>query len=266
MENAGRNNRKTLFALAGLALMAVVFGFVLLLGRAERRGSRCTGLTIEVRDSSEHRFVTAADVETYLSDEIGAVKGKDLDSLDLADIEHRLNRGVGILNSEVWLTPDGRLHARIDQRIPVVRFQGPEGGYYCDAEGYILPLNANAIRVQTVDGALGYSPAEGFSGFPEEGPGKEWLERMLGLIAVIRRSPTWSGNIAQIHVEEGSGELTLILRDRPERFLFGQPENAEAKFARMEQYFRKVLPQLPEDAAYKTVNVKYKGQIICRNK
>lgn len=266
MENAGRNQRKTIFALAGLALMALVFGFVLLLGRAERRGSRCTGLDVVIRDSSEHRFVTAPDVETLLSDEIGAVKGKDLDSLDLADIEHRLNRGVGILRSEVWLTPDGLLHACIDQRIPVVRFQGPQGGYYCDAEGYILPLNANAIRVQTVDGALGYIPEEGFSGFPEEGPGKEWLDRMLGLIAVIRRSDTWSANIAQIHVEEGSGELTLILRDRPERFLFGQPENAQAKLARMEQYFRKVLPQLPEDAAYKTVNVKYKGQIICRNK
>ena len=266
MENAGRNNRKTIFALAGLALMAFVFGFVLLLGRAERKDSRCTGLAVEVRDSSQHRFVTAADVESYLSDEMGAVEGKALDSLDLADIEHRLNQGVGILRSEVWLTPDGLLHARIDQRIPVVRFQGPEGGYYCDAEGYILPLNANAIRVQTVDGALGFMPAAGFSGFPEEGPGKEWLERMLGLVDVIRRSPTWSGNIAQIHVGEGSGELTLILRDRPERFLFGQPEDAQAKLARMEQYFRKVLPQLPEDTAYKSVNVKYKGQIICRNK
>lgn len=258
--------RKTILALAGLALMTLVFGFVLLLGRAERRGSRCTGFNVEVRDSSEHRFVTAADVRAYLAEEIGTVEGRVLDSLDLADIEHRLNRGVGILRSEVWKTPDGQLHASIDQRIPVVRFQGLQGGYYCDAEGYILPLNANAIRVQTVDGALGYMPAAGFSGFPEDGPGKEWLQRMLGLVATIRRSPTWSGNIAQIHVEEGSGELTLILRDRPERFLFGQPENAGAKLARMDQYFRKVLPQLPEGAAYKSVNVKYKGQIICRNK
>ena len=53
--------RKTILALAGLALMTLVFGFVLLLGRAERRGSRCTGFNVEVRDSSEHRFVTAAD-------------------------------------------------------------------------------------------------------------------------------------------------------------------------------------------------------------
>ena len=266
MENDRRHTRKTIFALAGLALMAVVFGFVLLLGRAERRGSRCTGFDVEVRDSSAHHFVTAADVEAYLAGEVGTVEGKVLDSLDLADIEHRLNRGVGILRSEVWLTPDGVLHASIAQRIPVVRFQGPNGGYYSDAEGYILPLNANAILVQTVDGALGFEPAEGFSGFPEEGPGKDWLERMLGLIAVIRSSSTWSGNIAQIHVAEESGELTLILRDRPERFLFGQPDHARAKLARMEQYFRKVLPQLPEGAAYKTVNVKYKGQIICRNK
>ena len=263
MENAGRNNRKTIFALAGLALMALVFGFVLLLGRAERRGSRCTGLIVEVRDSSEHRFVTAADVETYLSDEIGAIEGRDLDSLNLADIEHRLNRGVGILRSEVWLTPDGQLHARIDQRIPVVRFQGPEGGYYCDAEGYILPLNANAIRVQTVDGALGYTPAEGFSGFPEEGPGKEWLEKMLGLVAVIRRSPAWSNNIAQIHVAEGSGELTMILRDRPERFLFGQPVRVEEKLYLMERYYDSVAPS-KEPGYYGTVDLRYGGQLVCR--
>ena len=75
MENARRTPRKTIFALATLALMAVVFGFVLLLGRAERKGNRCSGFAVEVRDSSEHRFVTAADVKDYLADEMGAIEG-----------------------------------------------------------------------------------------------------------------------------------------------------------------------------------------------
>lgn len=258
MEDA---TRKRIFAAAGLALMAVVFAFVLLLGRAERRSDRCKALDIVVADTTAQRFVTVESVGTML-DAYGRIRGQKLDSLDLGAIERHLDQGVGILKSEVWLTPDGVFHARIAQRTPVARFMGDDGcDYYADAEGCIIPPGGNAVRVQVIDGALPFRPAKDFYGFPEEGPGKEWLGKMLAVVDRIGRNGKWSQNIAQIHVDAKTGELVLILRDSPERFLFGAPEDCDAKLARMDEYFKKIAPQ---GKTYRTVDVRFKGLIYCQ--
>lgn len=258
--------KKRIIACGVLALMAVVFCFVLLIGKTERKDRRCAGVRIVVADSTARHFVSAEDVELYLAEQYGPVVGTPLDSLDLAVIERCLDQGTGILKSEVWMTPDGYVNASIRQRRPIMRLQTREGGYYCDESGYILPLRpSSALRVQTVDGGVPIRLEAGFSGYLPEGPDRDYLNRLLAAVQFINRSPRWSEAVAQIHIDETDGGLVLVLRDRPERFLFGQPEELEAKFTRLERYFSRVLPQLPEDAAYKTVNLQYKGQIICRN-
>lgn len=258
--------KKRILAVGALVVMALVFCFILLLGHQEKQGSACAGVRITVQDTTDRHFVSEEAVLAQLADSFGSLEGRRLDSLDLAEIEHALDGGVGILKSEVWLTPDRYLHASILQRRPVVRIQTAGGGFYSDAEGYILPLlTGSAFRVQTVDGAVPMALKKGFSGFLPDGPEQVYLRQLLGFVAEINRSERWGDAVAQIHVEQG-GDLTLILRDRPERFLFGPPTDAATKLARMEQYFRKVLPQLPDGASYKSVNLQYKGQIICRNK
>ena len=68
--------------------------------------------------------------------------------------------------------------------------------------------------------------------------------------------------IVQIHVTESS-DLILIPREGNERFLFGQPDNFKAKFERMKKYYTAVVPEKGADK-YRQVDVRYKGQIICR--
>ena len=48
-----------------------------------------------------------------------------------------------------------------------------------------------------------------------------------------------------------------------EKFIFGFPEKWEEKFKRIEKYY-KYIASREEGKKYSTVNVRYKGQIICR--
>jgi hypothetical protein len=68
----------------------------------------------------------------------------------------------------------------------------------------------------------------------------------------------------QIHVD-GKRDLVLIPREGDEKFLFGQPEDIEDKFRKMEKYYTHIIPAKGE-GAYKTVDLKYRGQIVCREK
>lgn len=264
-------NRKTsirkIASYSVLALLAVIVGAVTLLWQMERKASVCRGIRVNVQDSVSIGFVSEGDVLEFLGERYGSLRDVPVDSIDLAAIEHHLSSGRGILRSEVYLTPDGLLHADIRQRSPIARIQTPKGAFYCDAEGYLLPVSPRYItRVQIVDGDIALPVDKDFAGFLPEGPEHDYLMQVVGLIRHINRSPLWRENIGEIHVEKG-GELTLLLRERPERFLFGQPKGYAAKLARMEKYFNRVLPlRSEEDTPYKSVNVQYKGQIICRNK
>ena len=75
---------------------------------------------------------------------------------------------------------------------------------------------------------------------------------------------------AQTAPENLINEQTVIFQGEavadytsPYKMDFGRPEDYKAKFSRMEDYYRYIYPA-KQEMNYKTVNVKYDGQIICR--
>jgi len=253
-------------AWATLAAMAALFCLVTLYGMSEDKGQVCRGVRINVTDSVSIGFVTENDVINLIGNQYGSLRDIPLGEIDLADVEVHLNAGRGVLKSEVYRTPDGWLNADIRQRSPILRIQTGNDAFYCDGEGYLLPvLPRYVVRLQVVDGELPFRLEKDFCGFLEDSAAREYLGRLVGMVRYLRSDSRWRENVSQIHVE-ADGALTLLLRGRPEQFLFGQPDHYEAKFARMGHYFTGVLPLRDSaDAPYKSVNVQFKGQIVCKN-
>ena len=86
----------------------------------------------------------------------------------------------------------------------------------------------------------------------------------MEVVTFIGNDRTWNGKIVQISVEKG-GDLILVPREGKEKFLFGQPEDIADKFDKMEKYYTHIIPAKGE-GHYRTVDLKYKGQIVCREK
>ena len=72
----------------------------------------------------------------------------------------------------------------------------------------------------------------------------------------------WEGRISKTQVQD-NGDLVLVPVEGKEKIIFGRPENAQEKFAKVNEYYKRIKPAV-EEGYYSTVNVKYKGQIICR--
>lgn len=259
-----RSVKHILTGLCGLALAALIV-VASVAGTRSRREVRCSGLLVEVLDSMHNSFVSKADVKGYIDKEYGRYVGTVIDSIDLVRIEDIINGRSAVLKSQAYVTTDGILHVKVTQRKPVVRFQKSGGGFYADAEGYIFPLQTTyASHVQVIDGNIPLAANSGFKGAIEDPEELEWFGRMMDIVNFIEKSRTWKDKIVQISVDS-KRDVILIPREGNERFIFGQPVGIEEKFRKMEKYYTHIVPAKGA-GKYRTVDLKYDGQIVCKEK
>ena len=254
--------RKTILILICAALIAGLCA-LLAASKAHRQLITCEGLKVEYADA--HRFVTEDDIKNWLGQQYGSFIGQRIDSVGLARMEEILDDQSAILKSEAWTTEDGLLHVRISQRVPVLRLQKGKTGCYVDDRGFLFPLQKNyTAPVPTVEGAIPVEITEGYKGRAHTEKEQRWVEGMLEMTEWIRKSKLWKEAFVQISVSE-EGDLILTPREGKERFIFGQPDRVVEKFDRIGKYYEYIRPAR-EEGCYKTVNVKFDKQIICRQK
>lgn len=233
---------KYILLATGAAVIAVCICCSFMAGRQLRSTYTCQGLEVTIKDSLENSFVSAADVKAYLDREYGIYKGIPLDSLDMVRIESIIDGRSAVKKSQAYVTRDGILHIDVTQRKPVVRFQKAGGGFYADKEGYIFPLQKSyASHVQIIDGNIPLAANSGYKGELQNDREKKWFKDMMELINFMEDSRTWKDKIVQIHVN-GNRDLILIPREGNEHINFGQPDNIEEKFAKLEKYYTSIIP------------------------
>ena len=245
------------------ALLTACLVVAYMSGVSCRAPLKCTGLNVVIADSSMNRFVSKADVKKFLDKEYGEYVGMLLDSIDLAKVEKIIDGRSAVNKSEAYTTRDGMLNVKVTQRTPVVRFQKSDGGFYADAEGFLFPLQSSyASRVQVIDGDIPLKANSGYKGEITDEKERAWLGKVIDLVNYMENSRTWKDKIVQITVCDG-GELIMVPREGKERFHFGQPDEIQEKFRKMEKYYTAVVPAKGEKE-YNVVNIEYDGQIVCR--
>ena len=247
--------------LATVILGCIVAAYIA--GQQARRPIVCKGIRIEVLDSTVNSFVTVSDVRLYLDRSCGKLIGQPIDSIDLTKVEKVVDSRSAVLKSQAYVTRDSMLNITVTQRKPVVRFQKKDGGFYADAEGYIFPLQSSyASHVQIIDGAIPLAANSGYKGGIENSDERAWFKKIMNVVNYMEGSKVWKGKIVQIHVLE-NGELILVPREGNEKFLFGQPGSVEEKFSKMERYYTTIIPEKGSNK-YKTVDVRFDNQIVCK--
>ena len=68
--------------------------------------------------------------------------------------------------------------------------------------------------------------------------------------------------VEQIYVDE-KGVLSFIPRVGSFEVIFGEPENIEYKFLKLEAFYNKVIPAQGWDA-YKSVDLRFGNQLVCK--
>lgn len=218
---------------------------------------------MEIRIEGEHQFVTETDVKSYILNGYGQVVGKKIDSIRLYRIEEVLDSKSAVLKSEAWVTRDGIMHVSIEQRIPVARFDRQGGGFYVDDRGGIFPLHSTyTAPVPVIKGHIPVSTSPGYRGMAPKPEERIWIGNILDLLGFMERDREWRGKFPTMSVG-ANGDIVLQPAEGREKFIFGPPDNFEAKFSRITEYYSRIAPS-KEEGYYSSVNVKYNNQIVCR--
>ena len=252
----------TIQIIVGLLLAGVLLG-AYFLGKAEEEKIHCKDIKVKVEDKFLTRFVTENGVKEYITSEYEGIIGKKLGEIDLMKVKNILTDKIAISECNAYLSNDGYLHVTVQQRKPVVRFYTPEYGFYSDADGYLIPIQATfAADVPVIDGYIPLDTTDVKTGCPSEPKKVEWLSRIVSMSRMIDESSTWRGAISQIHCNE-KGDLVIITKFGKEKFLFGHPTDVSAKLEKMQIYYERIAAQ--EGKQYNMVDLRFDKQIVCKN-
>lgn len=252
-------------------ILVLVMSLISQKAQMKRAGVVCDEVDIVIRDSAKLDFIRAADVERYLNEDFGKWKGRKLDSLDLKAIETALSGRSAILDVEAYTTvylqddnPRGTLHIELSQREPIVLFMGKgmRSGFFADSQGVLFPQKKDKVQcLLTVGGEFPLELADYQGASPSA---KSWVRDVVAM-ARYMDGDEFLRSAFSVVTSDRSGNLFLRPREGREKFLFGGPDLAEEKFERIKTYYRYILPAREKDT-YATVDVRFEGQIVCREK
>lgn len=250
----------------GVAL--AVIGVMLALGFVERTADRTTisDLEVIVEGSEGLHFINERSIRQEVLDQGAAVMGSATGKLDVTAIEERLKRIPSVAQAEVYHTMDGRLHARVEQRQPIVRVFDRDGSsYYIDRNGWTMPTSDDyTARVLVVTGDI---EAAGDTGAVRNvhAATDRGQRRRAGdihrLAMFITSDPFWNALVDQVVVTK-DGEFELIPRIGGQRILLGDGGELPQRFEKLRIFYEQGIPQAGW-RNYARIDLRYADQVVC---
>ena len=265
------NSKGVLRIAVGSSLVAA---FLVTVGFADSRRKEmlCTGLEIIVHDSLGIAFVENSDVVEMVQDKFGQPAGKPLSSINMALLEKIINSNAFVARAEVFSTVDGKLTIEVVQRNPVLRIINTSNeSFYIDDQGVFMPLSekytANvAVANGVIPNTLADKRIRTFTPAETEDTSNHLtgLEKIFALNWYVIGNEFWNAQVEQYYVNSDL-ELELIPRVGNHTILFGDEKDMTEKFDKLLHFYKEGLNRTGWNQ-YKTVNLKYKDQVVCTKK
>lgn len=166
--------------------------------------------------------------------------------VDLNKLEKTLNKQQMIQKSEVFVSVDGVLTARVKQKVPIARMLDENGSFYLDYEGNEMPLsNLNTARVLLVSGGINNKNRKAVS----------------ELFRTIYDDDFLKKNIIGAQILPNQ---SIVLKNRNFDYDidFGRPIRIKKKFRNYKAFFQKAV----SDSSlyqYKKINLMFTQQVVC---
>lgn len=245
--------KNTINILYGVSMaLCVILVIIGVIGsRRQLYAAKCSGIEVELIDSSTRQFITSAGVKKIIDKEYGGYLNVPTGHINLSKIEEVL-AGEGIMEEhDAYFTRDAVLHVKVRQCTPLVRISGSAGTWYvCRGNRWFKVKDDWCKDIPTLNGNAREND-------------RTWMERISALGEFIQEHESMAGNISRMSCDD-KGELRIRFDARSEDFLFGQPSGLKRKFALVDSYVKMMDKEENAEKKYKTVKVKYENQIVCR--
>jgi cell division protein FtsQ len=233
-----------------LGMLALGVGFVSLLGAAQdnQKEKVCRSIDIDIVAEEDAWFIRPKEVRARLLAEGISVIGLPLGQFDPGRMEEIIEADPFVKNAEIYMNAVGDLTIEIIQKRPILRIINSAGvSYYLDENGGTIPFSANfTARVPVATGKV---------------RSDKILKDLEVLAKFLGRNELYETLVQQIVVLE-NGEFELVPEVGNHTILIGKTDNLEYKFKKLFLFYREGLGKVGW-YQYKTINLKYKDQVVC---
>lgn len=234
-------NWSTIRLVLMFALVIFLYSFT-----AKRNLNRKLQKAEVIFENNEVLFVSSETVNKLLIENKSDVKTIAKVEVDLNKLEQSINKNRMVEKSEVYVTIDGTLRAKVKQKTPIARVFDESGSFYVDYEGSTMPLSElNSARVPLVWGEITNKNKKQLSEILKMIYDDEFLKKNIIGVQVLPKD-----------------ELLMKNRNYDFDILFGKPINVEKKFNNYKAFFQKEVNNSILNT-YKKINLKFTQQVVC---
>jgi len=237
---------KANFGIIKLLLALVLIG--LLFGFTNQRNDlrKLKGVEVEFTDENSP-FITLSTVNKLLIQNSDSVTSIAKETLVLKEMESRLVQHPMVRDAQVFVTVDGELRAKIEQRKPIGRVAGSPN-YYVDEDGSKMPLSkVYAARVPLITGTSKNNFAE-----------------LKPLLLKLREDEFMNQSVVGLH-KNSDGTVELKMRMMNFKVSFGKVKDIDKKFQNFKAFYKKAKKDKTL-TAYNLVNLQFGNQVVAIKK
>jgi cell division protein FtsQ len=236
-------------------------GLFILMSFIEVKKAELTCKQVKILLPGNQFFIEKHEVDEILETQNGKLEGKRIHNINIQALEDRLKANPFILSAKVYGDMDGVLHAEIEQRVPILRIFNTSGqDFYVDEKGLKIPLSDHfTARVLVANGSIN----EIFTGKIDT-LSTPMGKNVFAVADFISRDTLWNEQIVQLFVARNY-DIELVPRLGNQKIILGDTDNLKDKFRNLYLFYKKALPKVGWDT-YSTINLSFKGQIVCEKR
>jgi len=246
-------------------------GLIVLMGFVEKQHQEltCTNLDILIKYKSDDYFFVTNDINVFLKQKGYKIKGSTLSNIDAGEIENALYTNPYIEKADVCISIDGNVKIRITHKKPIAKvFNKYNKSFYIDEKGSLMPSSDNyTARLLVANGFINdfYNPYTKLnitgSISADSTIKKTSIYKVFKTAEFINKNDFWKAMIEEIFVNK-NGEIELFTKTGDQTIIFGDINNMKEKFDNLYVFYKQILNKIGWKK-YKTINLKYKNQIVC---
>lgn len=196
-------------------------------------------------DSEAVNFLSQTMVNKLLIQNNQTVQNQAKSVIDLYRLENEVLQNPYIEKASLFITIDGTLNTYIKQRQPIARVITSSETYYLDSQGVKVPLSENySARVPLITGVK---------------KDKDFVE-VRKLLHTIIADDFFKKEVIGIHMD-ASNEILLTVRSGDYKIEFGKIRSIDHKLKKLKAFYSKTFSDSTM-YTYKTINIKYRNQVV----
>jgi len=243
-------------------------GFAAMYYPQKNAEKHCTAMRVSVMDSAQIQFITRADIEQFIKYAGLCCVGKRMDSIDLRQIEKKLQEIPFVKRSETYKTHSGVLRIDVWQRKPLFRVMSGSRQFYVyikdksEVKEGELPFGT----MPTVYRSVHSNNRENSLSKPFFVPiatghiSQDFLPDLFDFMLFLQENLFWKPLIEQVNVT-AKQEIELVSKIGSPIIILGRLNDFEIKLEKLKIMYEQGLHKINWEQ-YSHINLKYKDQVI----